>query len=33
MIEFVGYAKIAFRGSVFQLGALKEEGIVAKGKV
>jgi len=30
MIEFVEYRKIAFRGSVLQLGALKEEGIGVK---
>jgi len=33
MIEFVEYTKVAFRGSVLQLGALKEEVIGAKGKV
>ena len=30
MIEFVEYTKMAFRVSVLQLGALKEEVIVAK---
>jgi len=33
MIEFVEYTKIAFRGSILQLGALKEEGIGAKARV
>ena len=33
MIEFVEYRKIAFRGSVLQLGALKEEVIGAKSRI